>query len=75
MQTEVPTLPNLQLPDEDGIPLEDFQHFYQQSILLASLTYHWRHRNDFFAGANMFVYYSTRQAENILIPCNRFPPP
>ncbi len=46
--------------------MENFFHRYQQELLLASLAYHWRDRNDYFAGANMFVYFSVQQAENII---------
>lgn len=37
---ELPDLSALNLPDEDGIPLENFLHWHQQGILLDSLTQH-----------------------------------
>lgn len=60
------TIREITLIDEDGIPMENIYHRHQQQLLLESLHHHWRDRTDFFAGANMFVYYSRRQAENIL---------
>ncbi len=45
--------------------MENNYHRYQQQILVESLAHYWRERNDFFVGANMFVYFSRRQAENI----------
>ncbi len=60
------TIPEITLIDEDDIPMENIYHRHQQQLLLESLHHYWRDRSDFFAGANMFVYYSRRQAENIL---------
>ncbi len=60
------TIPEITLIDDDGIPIENQYHRHQQQLLMESLHHHWRDRVDFFAGANMFVYFSRRQAENIL---------
>jgi Uma2 family endonuclease len=46
------------LPDSDGEPLETPWHYASIHLLLFSLTYYWRHREDFFIGGNMFVYFS-----------------
>src|SRR5947209_8173003 len=46
------------LPDSDGEPLETPWHLASIHLLLHSLTYSWRHRDDFFVGGNMFVYFS-----------------
>ncbi len=59
-------IPISALPDEDGVPMENFLHRFQQNLLLESLTYHWRDRQDYFAGANMFVYFSYEQAEEVI---------
>jgi len=56
-----PDLPNLDLPVEDGVPLESPWHRLQINLLLDTLTYRWRHRQNFFAGGNMFIYYSLQQ--------------
>jgi Uma2 family endonuclease len=48
----------LLLPDTDGVPLESPWHFAAIALLKEILTWHWRHRNDFFVGGNMFVYYN-----------------
>lgn len=59
-----PSLPFTRLPTEDdlpysdGIPMESQRHVLQMTLLIQTLTYHWRERQDFFAGGNMFVYFS-----------------
>lgn len=60
----MPDLPDVELPSEDGIPLESNWHRIQINLLVDSLRQHWRGRTDFFAGGNMFIYYSVRQARN-----------
>ncbi|MCS7079598.1 MAG: Uma2 family endonuclease [Chloracidobacterium sp.] len=52
----------LDLPDEDGVPLESVWHRLQINLLDDCLRQHWRGRRDFLAGGNMFVYYSLEQA-------------
>jgi len=52
------------LPYDDGEPLESERHLYQMTMLIQSLKDAWSHRNDFFVGGNMFVYYSEAQARN-----------
>jgi Uma2 family endonuclease len=61
---EIPEIPELDLPDEDGEPLETNWHRAQINLLIDVVYYRWRGRNDFFAGGNMFIYYSIRQARN-----------
>jgi Uma2 family endonuclease len=63
MWPEVP-LPQVELLEEDGEPLESPWHFAQIGLLLALLTWRWRERNDFYVGGNMFLYYSVQQARN-----------
>ncbi len=46
--------------------MENFLHRLQQQLLLDSLRHHWQHKTDYFAGANMFVYFSLQQAHQIL---------
>lgn len=52
------------LPDTDGVPLETPWHYAQIGLLIAMLYCRFRGRTDFFAGGNMFLYYSRRQAMN-----------
>ncbi len=57
-------LPVLELPTEDGIPLETNWHRIQMNLLIDSVHYHWRDRHDYFAGGNMFIYFSFEQVRN-----------
>lgn len=62
---EIPEIPeDIELPEEDGEPLESNWHRAQMNLLIDIVYYRWRDRNDFFAGGNMFIYYSLRQARN-----------
>ena len=58
----VPEFP--ELPSEDGIPLESNWHRNQINLLVDSVRQLWAGRTDFFAGGNMFVYYSLQQVRN-----------
>src|SRR5438128_6151887 len=49
------------LPDADGVPLETPWHFAAIAFLKEILAWHWRHRDDFFIGGNMFVYYNVHR--------------
>ena len=60
----IPDIPDIELPSEDGEPLESHWHRLQINLLGDALHQHWRGRTDFFAGGNMFVYYSLQQARN-----------
>jgi Uma2 family endonuclease len=59
---EVPDIPEIELPSDDGEPLETNWHRLQINLLGDMLHQHWPERTDFFAGGNMFVYYSLEQA-------------
>jgi len=61
---KIPEIPALDLPEEDGIPLESNWHGAQINLLIDVVTHRWRERADYFVGGNMFVYYSVRQARN-----------
>lgn len=54
-------LPTIELPAEDGVPMESNWHRIQMNLLIDSTHYHWRERRDYFAGGNMFIYFSTDQ--------------
>lgn len=57
-------MPPTDLPTEDGVPLETNWHRLQMNLLIDSLHWHWRGRTDYFAGGNMFIYFSSKQALN-----------
>jgi Uma2 family endonuclease len=58
-------LRQLQLPEEDETPLESHYHALQQQLLAEVIHQHFKGRNDYFCGTNMFVYYSREQAQGI----------
>lgn len=70
-------LPILELPVEDGIPLESPWHRAEINLLIESIGHHWRDRTDFYTGGNMFVYFSLEQAEAVKreIDADVVPPP
>jgi Uma2 family endonuclease len=57
----------LELVYSDGIPLEDALHHDQMDLLLDVIRHAMasRGREDFYAGGNMFVYYSPKQARDV----------
>src|SRR5438132_12388437 len=57
-------LPKLPLVATDGVPLETHWHVLQIALLIELLAYRFRDRDDYYAGGNMFVYYSEEQARN-----------
>lgn len=57
-------LPPTDLPYDDGEPLETKRHRIAMNTLIRSLDHAWSNRNDYFAGGNMFVYFSTEQVRN-----------
>ncbi len=56
----------LDLPGSDGEPMENERERIQIDLSLAALDHGWRARMDFYAGGNMFVYYSIKQAREVL---------
>jgi Uma2 family endonuclease len=61
---ESPPEPPSDLIANDGEPLEDGWHRSQMNLLIDSLQYHWRDREDYFAGGNMFIYFSRKKVFN-----------
>jgi Uma2 family endonuclease len=57
-------LPKVQLIESDGIPLESAWHVLEIGLLLDCVAYRFRDRDDYFAGGNMFIYFSEEQARN-----------
>ncbi len=59
-----PPMPPTDLIFDDGEPLETNRHRIAMNLLIRSLDQAYCERNDFFAGGNMFIYYSSTQAKN-----------
>jgi Uma2 family endonuclease len=57
-------LPKIILPETDGEPLESTWHRDQINLLLDVIRCRFHDRKDFFAGGNMFIYFSFEQARN-----------
>jgi Uma2 family endonuclease len=56
--------PPTDLPIDDGEPLETKRHRTAMNILIRSLDCFWEQRNNYFAGGNMFLYFSAEQVKN-----------
>ncbi len=59
----------LKMPDarkllSDEPEMESSLHYMQLLLLVTSLEWTWRERNDFFIGANLTIYYSRQQLKN-----------
>jgi Uma2 family endonuclease len=52
------------LPEEDGEPLESEWHRLAINLLIEAIVYFLRERRDFYAGGNMFIYFSAAQVRN-----------
>ncbi|NJO41505.1 MAG: Uma2 family endonuclease [Cyanobacteria bacterium CRU_2_1] len=59
-----PPEPPTDLIFDDGEPLETNRHRIAMNVLIDSVLQAFQDRDDFFAGGNMFVYYSRNQAMN-----------
>jgi Uma2 family endonuclease len=57
-------MPPTDLIFDDGEPLESNRHRIGMNALIRSLNQAYLERSDFFAGGNMFIYYSSAQAKN-----------
>jgi Uma2 family endonuclease len=57
-------LPDVRLAETDGVPLESHWHVLQIALLIELLAYRFRDRDDYYAGGNMFIYFSEEQARN-----------
>lgn len=60
---EAPTPPENLIYD-DGEPLSSNRHRIAMNVLIESIYEAWADREDYFAGGNMFIYYSRTQARN-----------
>ena len=52
-----------ELPYDDGIPMDTPRHGIQMNLMTDSLIRHWKDRDDYFVGGNMFVYFSPQQVK------------
>ena len=52
----------IDLPFDDGEPLESSRHFEQMALLIHTLRHAWRDRHDFYVAGNMFLYFSETQS-------------
>jgi Uma2 family endonuclease len=61
-----PTCPprSNELVCDDGEPMETARHRQQMVVLIESLEHAWQHRDDFYIGGNMFLYFSETQARH-----------
>lgn len=53
--------PKFDLPESDEVPMETGWHVFAMNLLIELAYRLFRGRTDFFAGGNMFIYYSTEQ--------------
>ncbi len=60
----LPPEPPTDLIFDDGVPLESNRHRLAMNLLIRSMLVAYRERTDFFAGGNMFIYYSRTQKLN-----------
>jgi len=56
------SIPRLDLPAEDGIPMETPWHRSAMNLLIDQVHWQLRGRTDYYVGGNMFIYYGTDQA-------------
>jgi Uma2 family endonuclease len=59
-----PPMPPTDLIFDDGEPLESNRHRLAMNVLIRSMLIAFADREDYFAGGNMFIYYSSTQARN-----------
>lgn len=57
-------LPKVELVYDDGEPMETDWHVKSIGLLASSTDYHFRGRDDYYVGGNMFIYFSEKQARN-----------
>jgi Uma2 family endonuclease len=56
--------PDVELVETDGMPMDSDWHRMCLELLLNVISFHFRDREDYYAGGNMIVYYSLEQARN-----------
>jgi Uma2 family endonuclease len=58
------TIPDMQLPETDGEPLDSPWHRDEINLLVETVRCRFPDRTDYFAGGNMFIYFSLERARN-----------
>ena len=53
-----------ELITDDGEPMETHRHRQQMNLLIDAIDAHWADRDDYFAGGNMFIYFSETQVKH-----------
>ncbi|MCS7300623.1 MAG: Uma2 family endonuclease [Fimbriimonadales bacterium] len=66
LQESLERLRQLDLPEEDGEPLESDYHVMQIPLLDELVRQHLGDTRNYFCGGNMFIYYSEEQAQEII---------
>lgn len=66
LQESIERLRSLELPEEDGEPLETDYHRVQIALLDEVVRQHLGDTNDYFCGGNMFIYFSEEQAHEVI---------
>ena len=56
--------PKVELAESDGQNMDSDWHRLCIELLLASIRFHFRDRNDYYAAGNSFIYYSKKQVRN-----------
>ena len=56
--------PPSNLPEEDGVPLESDWHRLEMNLLIELVGWHFKGREDYFVGGNMFIYFDIEQARD-----------
>lgn len=64
LEREFAYLKTLDLPEDDGEPLETLWHRHQINLSIDTIKQRWPHRRDFLVAGNMFIYYSLQQVRN-----------
>ncbi len=54
----------IELIEDDGEPMESDWHVKAMLSLMSSIDQHFRDRDDYYVGGNMFIYFSAQQARN-----------
>lgn len=57
-------LRKIELIYDDGEPMESDWHVKAMVLLVSSIDQHFRERDDYYVGGNMFIYFSETQARN-----------
>jgi len=65
IQAMLDELAQLELPGDDGEPMENARERVQINLGLDLVDHVWHDRDDFYTGGNMFVYFSTEQARTV----------